>query len=465
VTKRVAHSSVALTGAELSVAEELASLPEEDAIAVIESMDSEDVLRVLYDWSVWARPKQIAPLEFQKGEKFAWLLRSGRGFGKSRVGAEKIREWVGGPSDPMIRVALIAETAADGRDVIVEGESGLLTISPPWNMPVYEPSKRRIVWPNGSQGILFSGDEPDQLRGPQFHKAWVDELAKYRYPQETWDNLEFALRLGDSPQAIITTTPRPIPIIKMLLEDPMVSSTVGSSYENLSNLAATYIQRVIRKYEGTRTGRQELHGEVLTDTPGALWLMEQIDGCVVNTIPDMVRIVVGIDPAMTAHEDSDETGIVVCGKGVNGFGYVLQDVSGRYTPGEWASKAIEMLEKWQGDKIVAEVNAGGDLVESTLRTVDSNVPFKKVYASRGKIPRAEPIAALYEQGKMRHFGRFPVMEDQMTTYTAEPPAGRGMRQQEMPSPDRMDAMVWAFTELMLKRRGAYDPAEWATYRR
>jgi phage terminase large subunit-like protein len=456
-------SRIALTEAELSVAEELAELTEEEAQQVIESMDSEDVLRLIYDWSMWRRPKQQAPEAFAAGLKMIWLLLSGRGFGKSRVGAEQVREWVSGSDAPAIRIALIAETAADGRDVIVEGESGLLRVCPPWNTPKYEPSNRRVVWPNGSIGILFSGDEPDQLRGPQFHKAWVDELAKFRYPQETWDNLEFALRLGECPQAVVTTTPRPIPIIKALLEDPMCAVTRGSSYENLSNLAPTYIQRVLKKYEGTRTGRQELHGEVLTDTPGALWTSDMIEASYRNTIPNMVRVVVGIDPALTAHEDSDETGILVCGKGVDGFGYVLQDVSGRYTPNEWATQAVQMLEKWQGDKIVAEVNAGGDLVEATLRTVDPNVPFKKVYASRGKIPRAEPVAALYEQGKMRHFGHFPVMEDQMMTYTPEPPAGRGMRQiAQQNSPDRMDAMVWAMTELMLKRRGAYDPTEWAT---
>lgn len=431
-----------LLATEQSLAEVLAELPVEEQEEYLRGVDREELV---YDWSWWRRPKQTAP----SWEWVVWLILSGRGFGKSRTGAEQVREWVGGPTDPAIQVALIAETAADARDVLVEGESGLLAISPPWNRPEYEPSKRRVTWPNGSIGILFSGEDPDQLRGPQFHKAWCDELAKMRYAQDTWDNLEFALRLGNDTQVVVTTTPRPIPIIKTLVDDPDCAVTFGSSYENISNLSPKYIKRVLKKYEGTRTGRQELHGEILLDMPGALWTYDLIEQNRVGTIPHFRKIVVAVDPATTSHEDSDETGIVVCGLGVNDIGYVLEDASGRYTPNEWAQKVAQLYHKWEADRVVAEVNNGGDLVESNLRTAFRNLPVRQVRASRGKIRRAGPVAALYEQGKVKHHGMFGVMEDQMCTYTDDREHVQGGKHVAMPSPDRMDAMVWGITSLML----------------
>jgi phage terminase large subunit-like protein len=449
-----------------SRAELLASMTDEDREQFLGQLSPDEALAILYDWHTWARPNQLQPQTPPEGVPwYVWMLLGGRGMGKTKTGAETLREWAeatqkGEPE----RFAIIGQTAADVRDVMLQGESGILTISPPWFMPTYEASRRRLMWPNGTFAILFSGDSPDQLRGPQFHKAWVDELAKYLYPQETWDNLEFGLRLGSNPQAIVTTTPRPIPIIKSMVEDEQVHVTRGSSYENISNLAPSFIRRVIRKYEGTRVGRQELHAEVLTDMPGALWTYEMIEKCRVTRIPEMVRIVVAVDPAVSASEDSDETGIVVCGFGVDGLGYVLRDYSGRYSPEAWAQKAIDAYYDYTADRIVAEVNNGGDLVETVIRSKDSRVSYKDVHASRGKIRRAEPIAALYERGMVRHHGQFAAMEDQMTTYNpAEAQTPTERRRTKMLSPDRMDAMVWGFTELMLKDQD--DGSPWGVVKR
>jgi phage terminase large subunit-like protein len=454
------------------MAEQLAELPSDDLTTALNELSDDDALQLIYDWPTWARPNQLPPTDEERAAAglppwMIWLLLGGRGMGKTRTGAETIINWIEEASygDP-IRVALVGQTSADVRDVMLQGESGILTLSPPWNKPTYEPSRRRVTWPNGSYAILFSGDAPDQLRGPQFHKAWVDELAKFQYPQETWDNLEFGLRLGEKPQAVVTTTPRPIPIIKDMLEDPQVHVTRGSSYENISHLAPSFIQRVIRKYEGTRVGRQELHAEVLLDMPGALWNYEMIEAARVARIPEMRRIVIAIDPAVTAHEDSDETGIVVCGKGVDGHGYVLRDLSGRWTADQWAQKVIEAYFEYGADRVIAEVNNGGDLVETVLRSANRNVPYKAVHASHGKYRRAEPVAALYERRLMHHHGQFAQMEDQMTTYNpdeAMTPTER--RRTKQLSPDRMDAMVWGMTELMLLDDANDDASGWSVVRR
>lgn len=440
-----------------SLAEHLATVADDEVRQMIEGLSDEEALRLLYDWDSWARHNQRTPA----GAWYVWLYLAGRGSGKTRTGAETVQEWVMASGTSPIRIALVGQTAADVRDVMVQGDSGILQHAPPWCRPTYEPSRRRMIWPNGSFALMFSGDSPDQLRGPQFHKAWVDELAKFQYAQETWDNLEFGLRLGANPQAIVTTTPRPIPIIKTLLEDDIATGgqtfvTRGSSYENLSNLAGAYVARVIRKYEGTRLGRQELHAEVLTDMPGALWNSDMIEQARVTRIPEMVRVVVAIDPAVTAHEESDETGIVVCGKDAIGNGYVLRDVSGRYSPDKWAEKAIEMYNEYGASRVVAEVNNGGDLVETILRSKDRNVAYKEVRASHGKIRRAEPVAALYERHLIKHHGSFPVLEDQMTTYAPDQIETQAERRKTHSlSPDRMDAMVWGMTELLLGRSGAF----------
>lgn len=388
-------------------------------------------------WRKSARAKQLPP----EGDWFTWLIRSGRGFGKTWTGANwTIERAMLYPQHP---IAIIGQTKADVRDTMVElGESSILKQSPDWFRPEYEPSKRRLVWPNGCIGIIYSGDEPDQLRGPQHGAAWVDELAKYKYPQETWDMLEFGLRLGDKPQILVTTTPRPIPIIKKLLKDKSTIDVRGSTYENADHLPAKYLERLKAKYEGTTLGRQELFGEVMEDMPGALWQRARIEDNRKVVIPDLTRVVVAIDPAMTANEDSDETGIIVAGVGKDKHGYILDDRSLRGSPHAWASEAVAAYSKYKADRVVAESNNGGDMVEYTVTTVDSHASFKKVYASRGKSTRAEPVAALYEQNKVHHVGSFAELEDQMCSWLPGDD-----------SPDRMDALVWALTELMLDGPG------------
>jgi phage terminase large subunit-like protein len=380
-------------------------------------------------WEFWARPEQIAP----EGDWPIWLVKAGRGWGKTRVGAE----WVRGQKEKVGRIALIGPTAADVRDVMVDGDSGLISISPPWDKPEYQPSKRRIVWKNGSVAYMYSADEPERLRGPQHGAAWCDEIGSWRYP-DTWDMMMFGLRLGKNPKVVATTTPRPTPLMKQIQNQPGVIITRGSTYDNRANLAASFFSSIITKYEGTRLGRQELEGHDLDDNPGALWNREIIDAARVRKAMDMARIVVAVDPAVTSGEDSDETGIIVVGKDEFGHAYVIEDCSVKGTPDEWGRAAVEAMKRHQADRIVAEVNQGGDMVRYVLETIDKNLPIKLVRASRGKMARAEPISALYEQGKVHHVGAFHKLEDQMCTW--EP----GMK-----SPDRMDALVWGMTELML----------------
>ena len=405
----------------------LIKLPKEKRIKVLSELDDNTAIKLLYDWEFWARDDQLPPITDWQ----IWLILAGRGWGKSRTGAETVKKWV---NDGVKRIALVAETPADARDVMIEGESGLLNIYPGGEKPLYESSKRRLTWENGAIATVYSGANPDQLRGPQHEKAWCDELASWDYPQETWDNLMFGLRLGDNPQTVITTTPRPIKLIKELVKDETVFVTKGSTYDNKRNLPERFYKKIISKYEGTRLGKQELYADILSDAPGALWNYDIIKH--IKEYPALLRIVVAIDPATTSNNDSDETGIVVAGIGPNGYGYVLEDASGKYTPSGWAKKSIALYNKYQADAIVAEVNQGGDMVESNLRTHDMNISYRKVRASRGKQIRAEPIAALYEQGKVFHVGAFSKLEDQLCTW--EP----GMK-----SPDRLDALVWALTEL------------------
>jgi len=357
------------------------------------------------------------------------------------------------------RIALVAATAADARDVLVEGESGILAVAPPWCRPIYEPSKRRLTWPNGVIATTFSAEEPDRLRGPQHDAAVCDELASWSHP-ETWDMLQFGLRLGRKPRCLIATTPRPTKLLRELLarEGHDVVVTRGSSYDNKANLAPAFFAQIVKKYEGTRLGRQELNAELLEDTPGALWSQGLIDGTRISAAPELTRIVVAIDPAATSGEDADETGVVVVGQDEKGEGYVLADCSGRYTPIEWARIAISAYRSHHADRIVAERNNGGDMVEATLRMVDQNVPVTTVWASRGKVTRAEPISALYEQGRMHHVGTFPQLEDQMTNFTSD-----FDREAAGYSPDRLDAMVWAATELLVEPMASYGIFE--LYRR
>jgi predicted phage terminase large subunit-like protein len=389
-------------------------------------------------WRAKARPSQLPP----SGNWNGWLVCAGRGFGKNFCGAGFINEAV--ETRAAGRIALVAATAADARDVMVEGESGILRLAPSWNRPDYEPSKRRLTWKNGAIATLYSAEEEDRLRGPQHDLAWADELAAYQSPESAWDQLMFGLRLGKHPRWLVTTTPRPIKLLKSLLarEGRDVVVTRGSTFENEANLAPTFLQALRDRYEGTRLGRQEINAELLSDNPGALWRIEWLDRDRVATAPEFKRIVVAIDPAVSNNEGSDETGIIVAGITSDKQIYILEDGTGKYAPHEWAAKAIALYRKHKADRILAEVNNGGQMVEATIRALDSAVSYKSVHASRGKVVRAEPIAALYEQSKVHHVGNFPMLEDQMCAFTNDFDRSRVGY-----SPDRVDALVWAVTEL------------------
>ncbi|MGD9614221.1 MAG: DNA-packaging protein [Alphaproteobacteria bacterium] len=433
----------------------LASQPEIVREELVRSLTPDQAVSILHDWRFWARSNQLPPA----GEWRVWLLLAGRGFGKTRTGAELVRARA--ISGSARRIAFVAPTASDARDVMVEGESGVLSISPPRERPRYEPSKRRLTWPNGAVATLFSADQPERLRGPQHDLAWCDELAAWRYP-EAWDMLMLGLRLGRDPRAVVTTTPRPTSLVRTLLADPTVVVTRGRTAENRDNLAPAFLEQIIRRYRGTRLGRQELDGEILEDVPGALWSRAIIEAARASAAPELARIVVAIDPAAASGEQADETGIIVAGADAGGQGHVLADASGRYAPAEWARAAITAYRAHAADRVVAEVNNGGEMVEATLRMIDPNVPFRAVRAARGKTARAEPVAALYEQGRVRHVGAFPQLEDQMCAFV---PGVRGGfdRGATGGSPDRVDALVWALTELLVEPRAGEGIFE--TYRR
>jgi len=401
----------------------------------LESLSDEEALALHYDWQFWAREKQLPP----SGDWFCWLIRTGRGWGKTRTGSEFIIDRV---RQGYKRIALIGQTKADVRDTMIElGPSCILKCSPPWMMPEYEPSKRRLTWSNGATAVAFSGDEPDQLRGPEHDTAWMDEPAKFKYPQETWDMMELGLRSSPDPRVIATTTPRAIPFIKKLIADPMTVDVVGSSYENKDNLSAAFITRIEQRYEGTRLGRQEVHGEILDDVEGALWTRDLLDKTRVSQHPPLARIAVGVDPAAT----TGETGIVVVGIGAMGnlwHGYTLDDRTMPGTPGAWGNEVVATYHKWQADVIVGEINNGGDMIEHVIRSVPggANVSYKCVRATRGKYTRAEPVANLFEQGRGHHVGLFADLEDQECSYVPG----------EAKSPNNLDAEVWAYHELMLE---------------
>jgi phage terminase large subunit-like protein len=393
-----------------------------------------------YDWDSQARPEQRAPA----GDWATWVYCGGRGTGKTRAGAEWVRSLAEAAS--VARIALVAPTASDARDVMVEGESGLLAIAPNSNRPVYEPSKRRLTWPNGVQAALFSSEEPERLRGPQHGAAWADELAAWRNVKDTWSNLQFGLRLGKRPRQVVTTTPKPIPILRALIKDTNTVVTRGTTYDNRDNLAPSFFSQIVKQYEGTRLGRQELNAEILDDVPGALWTREMIERAREPAKwPTMTRIVVAVDPSGARGTDdtgADTIGIVVAGRGDDGRGWVLADRSLKASPAVWGRAAVEAYRDFRADRIVAERNFGGAMVEHVIRTADPNVAFSEVIASRGKVLRCEPIAALYEQGRISHTGDMALLEEQMCAMASDGYMGDG-------SPDRVDALVWALTELML----------------
>jgi phage terminase large subunit-like protein len=382
-----------------SLAEHLRSLPEEERIRLIADLSDEEASELFYDWEVWARHDQIEP----PGNWQVWLIMAGRGYGKTRCGAEMIRKWA---TDHRY-INLIGATADDARDIMIEGESGILAICPPDERPQYRPSKRRLEWPNGAVSLIFTADEPDRLRGKQHEKLWCDEVASWKY-EDSWDQAMFGLRLGNNPQAVATTTPKPTKLMRMLVKEPTTHVTRGSTYDNKANLAEAFLAKIITKYEGTRLGRQELNAELLEDNPGALWKRENIDETRVKKLPDLERIVIGVDPAASSNEDSDETGIVACARDKQNppHFYVIDDASLIASPDGWAAAAVLTYRRHKADRIIGEVNNGGEMVEAVIRHKDWNVSFRAVHASRGKAIRAEPISALYEQKRVHHVGFF-----------------------------------------------------------
>jgi phage terminase large subunit-like protein len=369
---------------ELSLAQILAALPDDEREEYMKGLSKATLAKLKHNWDFWARPSQIEP----PGDWTTWLILAGRGFGKTRVGAETIRKWVCGdtPLSPgrCSRIALVAETAADARDVMVEGDSGLLSVHPKDFRPIYEKTNRKITWPNGAQAFLYNATEPDQLRGPQHDGAWTDELAKFQYIQETWDQLQFGLRLGLHPRQLVTTTPRPLPLIRKLMNDRDCVVTRGRTFDNASNLAAPFLRQIEERYGGSRLGRQELEGELLEDIPGALWMRSTIDDLRRPEAPRQLdRIIVAVDPATSSEEHSDETGIVCVGiaKDGDGYtrGYVLADRSLRGAPDDWARAAVSLYREFEADRIVAEKNQGGEMVEAVLRAFDRNVPVSPSY--------------------------------------------------------------------------------------
>jgi len=432
----------------------LACAKPEDVDEFLGGLSDNALLALPWLFDFWALPHQIAP----EGAWKTWVIMGGRGAGKTRAGAEWVRSQVEGarPLDPGLarHVALVGETIDQVREVMVFGESGILACSPPDRRPTWEAGRRRLVWANGAVAQVFSAHEPESLRGPQFDAAWVDELAKWKRAEEAWDMLQFALRLGPHPQQVITTTPRNVGVLKAILQNPSTVVTHAPTEANRAYLAASFLEEVRARYAGTRIGRQELDGLLLEDIEGALWSSAAIEAARVATVPALDRIVVAVDPAVTGGKASDACGIVVVGAVMQGppqdwRAYVLEDASVQgATPTQWAQAAIEALRRHGAERLVAEVNQGGDLVETVIRQLDPLVPFRALRAGRGKGLRAEPVAALYEQGRVLHVRGLGALEDQMCKMTVRGFSGRG-------SPDRVDALVWALSELILEPAAHY----------
>lgn len=421
----------------------------EDLEALLLQLGPAKAEELAYTWPFWARPQQIAPT----GDWNTWFINAGRGFGKTRAGVEWVRGLV---KKGYKRVAAIAATNSDIERVMINGESGFLSRcwsgdktdkGVPMGKPIWSPTKRLLTWENGAYVQFFSAEEPERLRGPQFEAAWCDELAAWNRDRDTWDMLQFCLRLGKHPQVCVTTTPKPTKLVRDIMKNPKTIVTYGSTFDNSANLASTYLEAVKSQYEGTRLGRQELYAEILDEASGALWTRQLLSTCEVEVdnpvefAKTLARVVVSVDPAVSSNAESDLTGIVVAGMDINGVCYILQDATDRFTPEGWAARAIELYNEYGADRIVAERNQGGEMVRYTFKTIDETIPIKLVHASRGKFARAEPVSALYERGRVKHVRGLDLLEDQMVQWC---PLG------SIGSPDRLDAMVWAVTELALK---------------
>jgi len=440
-----------MTNPKRITADALRELPSAKVKQLFAQLGPAKVDELQHDWSFWGRDAQFPPTD---NEWNTWLINAGRGFGKTRCGAEWVREQV---KKGHKRIACVASTNSDIERVMVKGESGFLSVcwkndktykDKPMGFPEWSPTRRSLSWANGAKVEFYSAEEPERLRGPQFSAAWCDELAAWNKDIDTWQMLQFCLRLGKHPRVCVTTTPKPTKLMRELLKNPKTVVTSGSTFDNSANLADTYLTAVKEQYEGTRLGRQELYAEVLEEAQGALWTTAMLDDASVKheDVPDLARIVVALDPAVTSNAESDMTGIVVAGIDINGIAYVLGDYTDRLSPQAWAAKAIQLYHHYQADRIVAEVNQGGDMVRTTVHGEDETVSYKAVRASRGKYARAEPISALYERGLVKHVSNPPdgaslnELETQMRTWE---PLGR------VGSPDRLDAMVWAITDLSL----------------
>jgi phage terminase large subunit-like protein len=414
-------------------------------------LSAEDYGRLKYDWLIWARDDQLPPVLTELGAPWhTWLVLGGRGAGKTRTGAEWVRaQALATPSladRRAMRIALLGETIAQVRSVMVEGLSGLMAVHAPAERPVLEAARNQIAWANGTIAQMFAADDPESLRGPQFDAAWCDELAKWRRPERAWDNLQFALRLGELPQVVVTTTPRPIPLLNQIRGDAATATSRSRTADNARHLAPAFLAEMQRRYGGTPIGRQELDGEIVEERLHGIWQRPWLEQHRVTSRPELTRIVVAVDPPVSSNAGSDSCGIVAAGLGIDGRAYVLADrtIQGR-DPATWARAAVAAYQDLEADCIVAETNQGGDLVVNVFRTVDAAVPVKKVYATRGKWLRAEPVATLYAEGRVSHVGTFVELERQMCDFGAD-----GLSNGR--SPDRLDALVWALTELMLTPR-------------
>lgn len=415
----------------------IGELPEKKRKILIAALGQDDDGLDVFadDWVYKMRREQFAP----RGSDWdAWYVNAGRGFGKTLCGAFAVNERVDAKING--RIALVGPTAADVRDIMVEGPSGILATANADNRPDYQPSLRKVTWPNGAEAHCYSAEEPERLRGPQHDFGWCDEIAAWKNLENTWDMYQFGLRLGDHPQTVITTTPKPLKFLKKIRDAKSTIVTRGSTYDNAANLAPNFLKQMKEKYEGTRLGRQELFAEDMEEAEGALWDRDMIERTRREDYPNLVRIIVAIDPSTTSDKTSDECGLVVAGKDAAGHGYMLEDLTERMSPERTIKRALDAYHLWGADRIVAEVNNGGDWIETVLRNKDKYVSYKKLHASRGKMARAEPVVSLYEQNRCHHVGAFPELEDELCSW--EPDSGDA-------SPNRLDAIVWAFTELML----------------
>lgn len=414
----------------------LAALRPDELRQLLAGLSGDELEAVTYDWSLWGRAEQQPP----PGAWRVWLLLTGRGWGKTRTLSETVRQWA---NDPSARIALVGRTAGDVRDVLVEGPAGILSVFPARERPTYLPSVRRLIFKSGAIATTYSSEEPDLLRGPSHSHAAVDELAAWERAEEAWSNLQLTLRIGAHPRVVVATTPRPIKLLKELMASANTVVTRGRTADNERNLAPSALAEFYGRWGGTRLGAQELEGQLLEQVEGALWTRAILDETRVAKSPELARIVVGVDPAVSSGEGADETGIVVAGRAKDGHVYVVADRSLRASPDGWGRAVVAAFDGFKADRVIVEANQGGEMVETVLRTIRATLPVTRVHATRGKLTRAEPVAALFEQRKAHVVGTLPALEEQLATYAPG----------ETDSPDRLDAMVWALSSLAGQRSG------------